>query len=268
MPKESVSRPFYTVLFLALVCSILVSGAAVGLRHRQELNKQLDQKINILRAAGLYQKDISVDMAFKNIDTRIIELATGEFVEPDSIEALKNFDQRQAVKNSTLSTALIKSENIAGLSRLERYSYVYLLKEGGEISQVILPIRGKGLWSTMYAYVSLAPDLSTVRGISFYEHGETPGLGGEITNQRWLAGWNGKRIYNDVSQVVLRVIKGESAKSDPELKYKVDGISGATLTGKGVNNILKFWFGEHGFQPFLERFKISHRNTRKHTDGL
>ena len=267
MPKESAARPFYTVLFLALVCALLVSGSAVGLRHRQELNKQLDRQKNILRSAGIYQENIPVSTLFAGIETRIVELVTGRFVDGEKALALANFDQREAVKSLSLSRGLSQEEDLAGLRRLEKYSYVYLVKDKGEISQVILPIRGKGLWSTMYGYVSLASDLSTIHGISFYEHGETPGLGGEIENEKWLSGWGGKRIYNAAREIVLRVVKGEVAVTAKNKKYLVDGISGATLTGNGVNNLLKFWFGEHGFGPFLEHFEISHGHTRTHTNG-
>jgi len=254
MSKDSAARPFYTVLVLAFVCALLVSGAAVGLRDRQDHNKELDRNKNILKAAGIYQKNVPVAEAFNAIEPRIIELATGKFVEPGSGDLQADYDQRQAVKSPSLSRKLNRQENIAGLGRLEKYSYVYLVHDHGKLAQVVLPVRGKGLWSTMYGYISLAPDLSTIRGISFYEHGETPGLGGEIENQRWLNGWTGKRIFNDAKEIVLRVIKGEVGADTAEADFKVDGISGATLTGNGVNNLLKFWFAEHGFKPFLDRF--------------
>ncbi len=95
---------------------------------------------------------------------------------------------------------LSPEEDIAKLRHQEKYSLVYLVRKDGEIEQIILPVRGKGLWSTMYAYVALDGDLTTIRGVSFYEHGETPGLGGEIENQRWQKGWQGKEIYDDEGQ--------------------------------------------------------------------
>jgi Na+-transporting NADH:ubiquinone oxidoreductase subunit C len=132
---------------------------------------------------------------------------------------------------------------------------VYLVEKDQRIDQVILPIRGKGAWSTMYAYVALDGDFNTIRGISFYEHGETPGLGGEIENKRWLEGWQGKQVYGPDQTVALRVVKGQAAENEPQAAYQIDGLSGATVTGAGVSNLLRFWFGDHGFKPFLNTMR-------------
>ncbi|MFC1513363.1 NADH:ubiquinone reductase (Na(+)-transporting) subunit C, partial [Thermodesulfobacteriota bacterium] len=121
--------------------------------------------------------------------------------------------------------------------------------------QVILPVRGKGLWSTMYGYVALSRDLNTINGVTFYQHGETPGLGGEIENANWQGAWRGKKIYTPAGQAAFQVVKGKVQDGTAMADYQVDGISGATLTMKGVSNLMQFWFGEHGFKPFLERFQ-------------
>ena len=252
MPKESAAKPFYSVLILAFVCSILVAGAAVGLRPKQEANKRIDRKINILRAAGLYLPDRSVEELFQVVETKIVHLATGDYVAESQISP-QDFDQLKSARQPETSTALSRDEDKAGLRRVEEYSLVYLVHRDGEIDQVILPIRGKGLWSTMYGYVSLGGDLSTIRGITFYEHGETPGLGGEIANKSWLSGWQGKKMFDSSNTVALNVAKGKTSKTGAAAVHQVDGISGATLTGKGVNELLRFWFGEHGFRPFLDR---------------
>ena len=135
---------------------------------------------------------------------------------------------------------------------MERFAPVYLVKENGRFNQIILPVRGKGLWSTMYAYVALDADLHTIRGISFYEHGETPGLGGEIENRGWQESWQGKQIYGPDGTVALRVVKNASANGG-DYSHRIDGISGATMTGNGVTELMRFWFGDHGFGPFLQR---------------
>ena len=135
------------------------------------------------------------------------------------------------------------------------YYLVYLVKDEDETVQYILPVRGKGLWSTMYGYVSLDADLTTIRGISFYEHGETPGLGGEIENEKWLAGWQGKKMYSPEQTLALEVVKGKAPTTGEDAQYQVDGLSGATMTADGVNNLMHFWLGEHGFKPFLHRLQ-------------
>ena len=252
MDKESSVKTFSSVMLLALICSLLVAGAAVGLRPKQEANQKLDQKKNILRAAGLYQGKGDVETLFQQIDTKIIRLADGSFVAPEQIDPA-SFDQLKAALAPETGAKLEKKQDLAGLGRQEKYSLVYLVNKDGQLDKVILPIRGKGLWSTMYGYVALNADLSTISGISFYQHGETPGLGGEIENPSWQAGWVDKEIYNQEGEPVIRVVKGKATSTGEESRYQVDGVSGATLTMKGVSNLMSFWFGEHGFAPFLQR---------------
>ena len=241
MAKESVFRSYYTVLILAFVCSALIALTAVGLRPKQEANRLEDQRKNILYATGLYEEDKSIDELFAPIETRLIELATGLYLPEDQMD----------IQPKSNGRILESNEDIAGLHTLERYSPVYLVKKNGQLSQIILPVRGKGLWSTMYAYVAIDSDLTTIRGVSFYEHGETPGLGGEIENRKWQESWQGKKLYTPTGEMALKLVKG-TADQNP---YQIDGLSGATLTADGVNNLLEFWFGEHGFKPYLFQLK-------------
>ena len=118
-----------------------------------------------------------------------------------------------------------------------------------------MPIKGSGLWSTLYGFLALEADLNTVAGIGFYEHAETPGLGGEVDNPLWKAKWVGKLVYGDDAGVALGVIKGEVDLSRPAAIHQIDGLSGATLTSKGVHNLIRFWLGENGFEAFLVNLK-------------
>ena len=247
-------KPFYSVLVLAFGCSLLVALAAVGLKPLQDANKSIDQKRNILRAAGLYKEGISIEDQFSVIDSRIVELNSGEFIAADRIDP-KSYNQRAAAISDESGRELESSEDIAGIRRLENYSLVYLVKNGETLDQLVVPVRGKGLWSTMYAYVALDSDLTTIRGISFYEHGETPGLGGEIANPRWQNGWKDKRVYSENGEISLAVTKNIDQASADQQPYLVDALSGATLTSDGVENLIHFWFGENGFQPFFERIR-------------
>ncbi len=252
--KESPAKPFYSVLVLAFVCSALVAGAAVGLRPKQEANRLLDRKKNILIAAGLYREQEPIDKLFGPIEARLIDLATGKFVDRKELDP-RTYNQVKAALMKDEGRALAKEDDIARLGRLEKYGVVYLVKHGDRVEQYVLPVRGKGLWSTMYAYVALDADLSTIRGVSFYEHGETPGLGGEIENKKWQSGWRGKKIYDSSDRPGLKIVKGKAAESGSEKAYQIDGLSGATLTAKGVNNLMEFWFGDHGYKPFLKNIK-------------
>ncbi|MDZ7641586.1 MAG: Na(+)-translocating NADH-quinone reductase subunit C [Desulfurivibrio sp.] len=251
--KESTSRVLATVLILALVCATLVAGAAVGLRERQEANRLLDQRKNILIAAGLYREGADVEALFDNIETRLVRLADGSLLPPEALDPTA-YDQLKAAARPRTSRELSREEDLAGLGRLEKYAPVYLVRQNGELQTVVLPIRGRGLWSLMHGYVALTADFNTIAGVTFYRHGETPGLGGEIENPDWQQGWQGKQVYDRRQQAALRVVKGQAPPGE-EGKHRIDGISGATLTLEGVSELLEFWFGPHGFKPFLQRLQ-------------
>jgi Na+-transporting NADH:ubiquinone oxidoreductase subunit C len=244
-------KPFYSVLVLAFACSLLVAGAAVGLRPLQEANRQLDQKKNILRAAGLYDPEVAVDDLFQAVETRVVELATGQYADPATVEPAAYDPVRAALQGQSLS----KGTDLARLGQLERYSLVYLVKQQGRYDQLVLPVRGKGLWSTMFAYVAIDADLTTIRGVSFYEHGETPGLGGEVANPKWQGSWQGKQLFDEQGQVAFALVKGGAPSEGALAAYQVDGLSGATMTSTGVTDLMRFWFGDHGFGPYFDQLK-------------
>ncbi len=255
MAEEPAAKPFYSVLILAFVCSALVAGAAVGLRPMQEANRQLDRKKNILYAAGLYEKGKTVEELFAPIEIKVIELASGQYMPEDELPP-ESYNQLKAALTESNGRPLSSEEDTARLRRVEKYSLVYLVKSKGQIEQIVLPVRGKGLWSTMHAYIALDGDLTTIRGISFYEHGETPGLGGEIENRKWQEGWREKHLFTPAGNMDLEVVKGKAVTTGSQALYQIDGLSGATLTAKGVNNLMEFWFGDHGFKPYLNRLKL------------
>jgi len=250
--NDSTKKTIFVTLLLCIVCSIIVSVASVSLKPMQESNKQLDFNRNILQAAGLFKEGVSVDEQFKQVETRIVDLRTGKFtsdVEPAS------YDQRKASKELSLSEPLDKKADIAGIKRQEHYAEVYLVKNSGKLSKLILPIRGYGLWSTLYGFLAIESDMNTVVGIGYYEHGETPGLGGEVDNPAWKALWPGKQIFNRSGNVALNVIKGKVTDKTPNAESTIDGLSGATLTTNGVNNMIQFWLGQQGYSKFITNLK-------------
>lgn len=247
---------------VCLVCSVIVSSASVSLRGLQAENQLLDKRRNILTAAGLLAKNASrqsVQHAFRNIETRLVDLDAGRFVPRQSeiAEQLFDYDVRIVSRDKRFSEVLEASTDIAGLKRREQYAQIYLVREQNNLKSIVIPVRGYGLWSTLYGFVALKPDFTTVIGMGFYQHGETPGLGGEVDNPRWKRLWNGKQIYkvaDDAKQVALLVGKKSSSVANI---HHIDALSGATITTRGVHNMMHYWFGRNGFGPFLTYLQSS-----------
>jgi len=255
MANPSTGKTFVVALTVALCCSLLVSLTAVGLADRQQDNRDVDLKKNVLLAAGMYEPGVDVASTFGEIELRIVDLDTGEYVTSEQIAGAGTYRQTDARADLELSDSISAEDDIAGLGRREKYAYVGLVMDGERIDQILFPVRGKGLFSTMFAFVSLDGDLTTVRGLTFYQHGETAGLGGEITNPRWLEKWQGKKLFDDAGAVKLQVVKGAVMPTTTAAEFKVDGLSGATMTSDGVTRLIQYWFGDEGFKPYLDRLR-------------
>ena len=250
--NDTIKKTLTVALLLCIVCSVVVSTASVLLKPAQIANKQLDFKRNILLAAGLLDEDKNIDEQFELIETRIVDLQTGMF--NDAIDPV-NFDQRKAVKDPQLSDVLSSKDDIAGLSRREKYAKVYLVNDDSGLQTVVLPVSGYGLWGTLYGFLAVESDMNTVVGLGYYDHKETPGLGAEVDNPRWKSLWQGKKLYSRNGDVAISVIKGSVAPGSAGAEHKIDGLSGATLTSVGVDNMMKFWLGSNGYGPFLKNLK-------------
>lgn len=243
---------------VCVVCSLLVSSAAVSLKPRQEQNAQLDRQVNVLLAAGLLepgqrQGREQIAQIFKErIQPVVVELATGAETDIDPA----TFDPEAEMKNPQRSKPA--PPNAAQVQRIPTRALVFKVMKDGDLNEVVLPIMGKGLWSTMYGFIAVDADGNTVRGLTFYQHGETPGLGGEVDNPTWKAHWPGRKIYDQAGEVKLEVIKGRAGPVE-EAPHKVDGLSGATITSRGVSHTVEFWFGENGFGPYLKKLRESRR---------
>ena len=245
----------YIILFsLAIcgVCAVFVSSLAVSLKEAQEVNKLLDKKRNVLMAAGLVESGEKVEASvveerFAKFQPVVVDLETGE--ELSDVDPT-TFDQRKAKKDPDMSREAPK--NSAGVNRMPLQALVYkALDESGNVDMLIVPIEGYGLWSTLYGFLALDGDLNTVRGLAYYEHGETPGLGGEVENPRWRALWPGRKVYNASGEPAIDVIKGVAGPA-AENPHKVDGLSGATITSRGVSHMMNFWLGADGFGPYIK----------------
>lgn len=248
-PPDGVFKTLVVAVVLCLVASMIVSSAAVALRPVQQANQLRDKRINILQVAGVYDPDVPVNEAFANFEPHVLDLATGEFTDQFDIDT---FDELAAKGDPAIVRAL--DEDPAGLGgTMQVFRMVYLLRdENGAIDKVVLPIEGYGLWSTLYGFIALEANGNDIYGLQFYQQGETPGLGAEVDNPRWKALWNGKKLFTDDGDLAITVSKSMPA-AGPE--YHVDALAGATLTSRGVDNLVRFWMGEAGYGTFLERLQ-------------
>ncbi len=256
LPNNDPRKTLFVAFVLCLVCSVLVSGAAVVLRPLQEANRALDRKRNVLEAAKLLSGETAVDELFRRIDSRVVDLRSGEFA---TGVAAETYDQRAAARDPERSTAVPGDRDVASIGRRADYATVYLVRDGDAIATVVLPVHGYGLWSTMYGFLALDGDLNTIVGLGFYEHAETPGLGGEIDNAGWLRKWEGKLAYDEDGVPRIEVVKGSVDPKAIAARHQVDGLAGATLTSRGVTELLRYWLGDDGFGPFLAKLKSGRR---------
>ena len=253
LSNDSLEKTIAVALALCLVCAVLVSLATVALRPLQSYNKALDMKKNILDVAGLLQDNTDIDQAFKErIESKIVDLKTGEYI--DSIDA-EEYDQRKAAKDPAQNELIPADKDIASIRMKAKYTKIYLVKKGDQLQSIILPINGYGLWSTMYGFLALEADAQTVQSINLYDQAETPGLGGEVVNPVWRALWKGKKVYSDKGDVALTLVKGGVDESRADAVYKVDGLAGATLTSRGVSNLIQYWMGAEGFATYLNKIR-------------
>nr|WP_241098653.1 MULTISPECIES: Na(+)-translocating NADH-quinone reductase subunit C [Providencia] len=249
--NDSVGRTFLVVFILCLVCSIVVAGAAVGLKPQQQEQIQLDTQRNILSVAGLLQPKMTaeeIQSVYKErIEPKLLNFKTNELSDSTS-----RYDLNNELRSEETSIALSPAEDIAKIRRRANSAEIYLVKdETGKVSQIILPVYGSGLWSVMYAFIAVDVDGVTSRGITYYAHGETPGLGGEVDNPQWKAQWPGKKLFNEQGVPAIKIVRG-GATDNP---FGIDGLSGATLTSNGIQHMFDFWLGDNGFGPFLKKVR-------------
>ena len=257
--QDSIKKTLTVALVLCLVCSVMVSVAAVGLKPMQDANKLLDRNRNVLSAAGLLQPGQSradIQRLFEQFELRLVNVAEGRFATDDELRQAgidpRTYEARSAARDPALSRSL-RGDDPAGIQRQAKFSTVYLRQnDQGETDLLVLPINGAGLWGAMYGFLVLEGDLRTVRGLSFYEHKETPGLGAKVENDDWRAQWVGQAAFNDDGSVGVTVVKGRAGGPG-----EIDGLSGATLTTNGVNNMVRFWLGERGYGPFIAQLQAA-----------
>ena len=247
---------------------------------QEDLTHTVEDGVSVVKALMHIQiQNIETDELVVNKDWKLVQPVNGEN-NPEKSKALlgalgfilKNgdytvsisvadeinaaiYDQRKASKINNLSIELASDIDLANINRRANFAKIYLVKEDNQVVRYVLPIHGYGLWSTLYGYVTLEEDLNTIYALKFYDHKETPGLGGEVDNLKWQASWKGKQLFDQDNQLALNVVKGAVVPGNVNENYQVDGLSGATLTSNGVTNMFQFWMGEYGFEEFMNKVR-------------
>lgn len=250
--NDSIIKTLAVAFSVCLICSLVVSSSAVSLRDLQKENKLNDRRLKVLQVADIYDPELSISEQFLQLESKFIDFDTGRIFTEYNNFNIDEYDQIKVTKDSNLSKAIPASDDIAIIKNRENVGKIYILRDDlNNIDKLILPIRGYGLWGTLFGFIAIESDFNTVSGIEFYEHKETPGLGAEVDNPKWKTLWKGKKIYND-NQVALKVIKGKVEDGDTMSMYKVDGLSGATITSRGVSNMVTYWFSDSGYANLLK----------------
>ena len=272
----------YIFSFAAIVCiivSIIVALSSTALKPRQKQETRLDVVRNILSVSGMpgdkikSLKPAEVLSTFKENFSPLLLDKNNSKVDPSSLEKpLLDLGYTREELDEMFAFELINVFNAkvgllskrAGISREEYdpgYKLVFLNLENNEIKQYIVPIDGYGLWGMMYGYIAIDRDLLTVKGIRFYNHQETPGLGGECEKPWFTDQYIGKKILKeDGTFVSVNIVKGKSGDifSGSELDHYVDGISGATITGDSINSFIKDDLNK--FEPYFQTIRNTAAN--------
>lgn len=237
----NVDTPLRTLLVAACValgCSVLVATAVYLLRPLQQNDSLLARNRVIVDAAGNLPdglaSDADVMAAYLSLDTRIAVLGTSELRSEAGAQLFDHWQQ---------------PDDNGSMPVLERRAPVYLKRHQGKLERVVFPVHGAGMWSTIYAYLALEPDLATIADIVFLRHGETPGVGDRIEEPAWRREWRGKKLFDEDGKVRLRVVR------DARNEYEIDLISGASVTCEAVGDLVISAFDENGYGPLVQKLR-------------
>lgn len=249
LSNDSAAKALVVAFFVTLFASITVSIVAVTLQPvvKANLEREQQNRMQMMVQSLIGLSDELTAESLEKLELRLVDLENGTF--SDRFDPAF-FDQRSAARDPDLSVALPSNADIAGIRRRSFFAPVFLLNARNRPALVILPVHGVGYQSMIYAFLAMDPTTDTIAGLTIYEQSETPGLGARIMDPQWKNLWQGKRIFDANGNPRIAIVRGRA-----QGPYEVDGISGATRTGNGVANMLRFWLSDFGFGPFLENLK-------------
>lgn len=250
--EPGVIRTLAVAFAVCAGCAALVSASVVWLRPLEAANRRDAREARvrslIAEIPGLAAWASGAEDA--TIELRAIELASGEYAADADPEALLEGSGR-----ARDGEALEPDEDPAGVGVLPRVVAIYELRREGRVHAAILPVHGQGYVSQIRGHLAVAGDGNTIRGFVVTEQQETPGLGAEIERPEWQRRWRDKRLRDEEGRVRIRVVRAAPEADSPEAAFEVQGISGATRTGDGVGELVRFWVGPSGFGPYLARLR-------------
>jgi Na+-transporting NADH:ubiquinone oxidoreductase subunit C len=243
MNVDTVPRTLAVAAIVALLCSAMVSGAVHLLRPIQQGYAMLDRNRTILEAAGRLPEgdlsDLDIVDRYLDLEARVVDLGTGDYLPNVDAHAFNHWTPPES------DEAPQPDDTTAPATQVP----IYIVRRDDKLQRIVLPVHGAGMWSTIYGYVTLDSDLSTVNDLVIYRHAETPGIGDRIEAPAWRAKWRGKRIYDNDGNVRIQVVR------DASDEFGVDLISGASVTADAVGSLVRHWFGDDGYRPYLERLR-------------
>lgn len=250
MNVDTVPRTLAIATIVAIVCSALVASSVTILRPIQIAQTQLERNHAIVTTAGrlLAEKvsDREIVNRYLDLEAHVVDIATGDYA-PD--RDARSFDHWEANTDTSNNHVIADEFDTAGLETRATQAPIYLVRKSAALERVVLPVHGRAMWSTVYGYVALDPDLVTIADIVFFRHGETAGIGDRIQDPSWYAQWRGKRIYDENGELRIDVVKGAQGP------YQVDLISGASVTSDAAGNIVRYWFSDDGYRTLLDQLR-------------
>ena len=242
LPNESRTKTILVAFLVSAVCAALVSAATVMLRPIQAANRAAEEQAEIAALVrGIPGMTGLLENAGGTLSTVVVELESGRAA-PD----LDAGSLQAALADPANWTALEPGADLAGLGNRPDYAQIFLLREEGEVSLVLLPMTGSGYGGRIDAILALHEDMNTIAGIAITDHSETPGLGGRIDEPAWRSNFPGTETRDESGALRFNVAQGGATTP-----YEVDGITGATRTGAGVTRMVRFWLGPDGYGPLL-----------------
>ncbi|SHG89061.1 Na+-translocating NADH-quinone reductase subunit C [Marivita hallyeonensis] len=243
LPNESRLKTVVMAFLVSAICAALVSGATVVLRPIQTANRAAEEQARIAALVeGIPGMAAILEQSGGTLSTVVIDLARGRAaadVTPATLDA--------ALADPGNWTRLEPGQDLAGLGQRPNFAQIYLLRDGDQVSVVLLPLSGQGYGGRIDAILALRGDMNTIAGLTVTQHSETPGLGARIEESSWQASFPGTELRDDSGEIRFRVERGPASGV-----HEVDGITGATRTGRGVTQMVRFWLGPDGYGPLID----------------